>query len=202
MMYVGHIESEGVSLLRNGCHPYDTQFWPVIQHGKQLLRRARRMLSHALTLTLTMDLPAELIDHIFSYLQTDIPSLKACSEAHPLYSSLAERHIYARIVSESGYCNDILENPRLLYYPRTLEIRFTRKPLVISIISLIPRMANLVSQDLPAVSVADLNFSQHLGTASSNRPYKNFTFSILYMVYHFLFSTMPGVSSSWRCSIA
>jgi len=90
-------------------------------------------------------LPAELIDHVFSFLQTDIPSLKACSKAHPLYSRLAERHIYAQIVTSEVF-KDILENPHLLDYPRTLEIRrFARNPLAIPIVSVIPRMANLIS---------------------------------------------------------
>jgi len=91
-------------------------------------------------------LPAELIDHIFSFLQEDTLALKACSKAHPLYSRLAERHIYTHIVSDSKVSNDILHNPHLLDYPRTLEIRsFTRSQLAIPFMSVIPQMSNLVS---------------------------------------------------------
>ncbi len=91
-------------------------------------------------------LPAELIDHIFSYLRKNISALKACSKAHPLYSRLAERHLYAHIIVDlrtKDVCN-LLENPRLLDYPRTLEIRY-RNPSPISIMPVIPRMTNLVS---------------------------------------------------------
>ena len=93
-------------------------------------------------------LPAELIDHIFSFLQEDTLALKACSKAHPLYSRLAERHLYTHIVSDSKVSNDILDNPHLLDYPSTLEIRshlFTRSQPAISFISVIPQMSNLVS---------------------------------------------------------
>jgi len=93
-------------------------------------------------------LPAELIDHIFSFLQEDTLALKACSKAHPLYSRLAERYLYAHIAIDSRTneaCNLILENPRLLDYPRTLEIRYIRNPPPISIMPVIPRMTNLVS---------------------------------------------------------
>jgi len=99
-----------------------------------------------------MRLPAEVTDHIFSFLRKDTLALKACSKAHPLYSRLAERYLYAHIVIDPRapeVCNLILENPRLLDYPRSLEIRsflnFTRNPLPISIMPMIPRMANLVS---------------------------------------------------------
>ena len=89
-------------------------------------------------------LPAELIDLIFSFLQGNTLALKACSKAHPLFSRLAERHIYAHIVSNSHVCQEIIENPHLLNYPRTLEMR-PRNPPLKFIMSVIPRMANLVS---------------------------------------------------------
>jgi hypothetical protein len=133
-----------------------------------------------------MMLPAELIDHIFSFLQKDISALKACSKAHPLYSRLAERHLYAHIViidpRAPEVCNLILENPRLLDYPRTLEILShfgsTRNPLAISIMPMIPRMANLVSLRISTHvrSTRERNFSQHLETSFSNHPFRNFTF--------------------------
>jgi len=96
-----------------------------------------------------LPLPAELIDHIFSFLQEYPSALKACSKALPLCSRLAERYLYANIVIDPqapDVSHLILKNPRLLGCPRTLEIRsHFDTPAPISIISAIPRMANLVS---------------------------------------------------------
>ena len=97
-----------------------------------------------------LPLPAELIDHIFSFLRKDPLALKACSKAHPLCSRLAERHLYAHIVVDPGapdVSNSILENLRLLNYPRTLQFisHFHTPMIMISIMSVIPRMVNLVS---------------------------------------------------------
>jgi len=103
------------------------------------------------TLTMLPALPAELVDHIFSFLpQEDTSALKACSKAHPLFSSLAERYLYKHVVIDkhSEVCNPVIKNPRLLDYPRTLEIFAyitDRNLLPIDIMSVIPRMANLVS---------------------------------------------------------
>src|SRR5258708_815332 len=96
-------------------------------------------------------LPPELIDHIFSFLQGDSLALKACSKVQPLFSRLAERHLYAHIVISPrapDVSNLIFENPHLLNYPRTLEINHhpnNQNPLAISIMQMIPRMTNLTS---------------------------------------------------------
>jgi len=98
-----------------------------------------------------MMLPAELIDQVFSFLQKDILALKACSKAHPLFSILAERHLYAHIVIDPDApetCDLILENPRLLDYPRTLQIRchdYTSSRNPMAIVPMIPQMSNLIS---------------------------------------------------------
>ena len=101
-----------------------------------------------------MVLPAELVDHIFSFLQKDIPALKACSKALPSYSRLAERYLYAHIELEQEVGNDILENPQLLVHLRTLEIRFSfsqsHKQMAISIMAIIPRMTNLILLSISA----------------------------------------------------
>ena len=96
-------------------------------------------------------LPPELIDYIFSFLRKDTLALKACSEAHPLYSRLSERHLYTDIVVDPPGVSELYkqfsENSRFLDYPRALEIR--RGPfenqLILSIMAMIPRMANLIS---------------------------------------------------------
>ena len=130
-------------------------------------------------------LPAELIDHIFSYLRKNISALKACSKAHPLYSRLAERHLYAHIIVDlrtKDVCN-LLENPRLLDYPRTLEIRY-RNPSPISIMPVIPRMTNLVS-----LKIGDLYlFGQRLEFFSALRIcFQQSSLQKLYLSHNFRF---------------
>ena len=113
-----------------------------------------------------MVLAAELVDHIFSFLQKDIPALKACSKVLPSYSRLAERYLYAHIELEQEVGNDILENPQLLVHPRTLEIRFRLLPshnkMAISIMAMIPRMTNLVSLSICATNCQEEEFSSIL----------------------------------------
>jgi hypothetical protein len=108
-----------------------------------------------------MLLPADVIDHIFSLLRGDRSTLKACSEAHSLYSILAERHLYADIVVQTKNPSAVFElfkklskNSHILDYARTLEIDSSQADLdsprldALSIISMIPRMANLISLTL------------------------------------------------------
>ena len=42
-------------------------------------------------------LPLEIIDHIFSFLQSDSLTLEKCSKAHPILSELVPKHLYANI---------------------------------------------------------------------------------------------------------
>jgi len=43
-------------------------------------------------------LPLEIIDHIFSFLQSDRSTLEKCSKAHPILSELVPKHLYANII--------------------------------------------------------------------------------------------------------
>ena len=104
-----------------------------------------------------MPLPAELIDHIFSFLRGDIPALRACS-THPFLSQIAERYLYADIavtldtMLDSALYERLSKNPHLLHYPRTLEIQansiLVPDLLLMSIVTMIPRMVNLTSLKL------------------------------------------------------
>src|SRR5438270_3827170 len=48
-------------------------------------------------------LPPEILDHIFDLLfHTDYKSLRACAEAHPFLSDLAERHLFSDIRVHCG----------------------------------------------------------------------------------------------------
>jgi len=107
-----------------------------------------------------MRLPAELIDHIFGFLTGDISALKSYSEAHPSISQLAERHLFTDIgvgTTDGFVVSEIYDKlsrePRLLHYPRTLTIfNDTRRPdsFLREMLTMIPRMANLVSLKLSA----------------------------------------------------
>jgi len=110
-------------------------------------------------------LPAELIDRIFSFLQGDTSALKACSSAHPVYSKLAERYLYADLqinpVAVSELHEQISKYPHLLTYPRTLQFFFDESVRSITMMSMIPRMSNLVSFTLcghPVWYVLDQSF--------------------------------------------
>jgi hypothetical protein len=106
-------------------------------------------------------LPHELIDHVFSLLRQDTSTLKACLEALPMYSRLAERHLFADIVVNPSTVSDLYKqlsgNPHILNYPRTFVFR--HRPLLhvpnpesddqaLSIMSMMPRMVNLTSLSL------------------------------------------------------
>ena len=80
-----------------------------------------------------------------------------------MFLRLAEPHLYADILvpinkdeAVAELCKLFSENPRMLYFPRTLEfsrssllLRFVDPaPDVLSIMSMVPRMANLISLTL------------------------------------------------------
>ncbi len=75
--------------------------------------------------------PTELVKHIFSFLWGEISAFKACSKAHPIFSSVAGPYLYADILINvrwndkdqmalSELCNQLSDNPHLLDFPRTL----------------------------------------------------------------------------------
>ena len=81
----------------------------------------------------SMAFPAEIFDHILSFLQSDPAALKSCSESHPSLSQLAEPHLYAHIFlrtdDQSDLCSkpanlaELLSNrPYIVHYIRSLEI--------------------------------------------------------------------------------
>ena len=78
-----------------------------------------------------MRLSIELLDHILSFLQSDV-SLKACCESHPLLSRLAERHLFAHVCIDdcvggltsrtSEFIRIIDRHPHIATYVRSIEI--------------------------------------------------------------------------------
>jgi len=82
-----------------------------------------------------MALPAEILDHILSFLGSDTAALKRCSESHPSLCQLAERYLYSRILLTTNNSSDELESsqpanligllfkrPYIVHYIRSLEI--------------------------------------------------------------------------------
>ncbi len=49
-----------------------------------------------------MALPADVLDYILSFLQSDTAALKACSQSHPFLSKLAERYLYVNVAVHDG----------------------------------------------------------------------------------------------------
>ena len=81
-----------------------------------------------------MDLPFDIVDHIFGFLRTHPTSLLACSKAHPDLSPIATRHFYYHTIVHTGLIgfthsleptcllNRIFETPRIGNHVRVLQI--------------------------------------------------------------------------------
>jgi len=74
-----------------------------------------------------MNLPFDILDHIFGFLITHPASLVACSEAHPVFSRMVEKYQYHRLTidleSTRGHLMKLLsDRPRIRNYVRVLRI--------------------------------------------------------------------------------
>jgi len=86
-----------------------------------------------------ISLPTEVLDYIFSFLESDFVALKACSLSHPFLSQIAERYLYATVnLQDDGFIGDtglrmfefnqlLLDRPRIGSYVRTVEVRIPHK---------------------------------------------------------------------------
>jgi len=84
-----------------------------------------------------MSLPDDVLDHILSFLQSDFHALKACSQSHPKFIPLVERHLYATVtlydnntISQNGlgtrqFISLLSDNPHIANYIRSLEVEVT-----------------------------------------------------------------------------
>ena len=80
-----------------------------------------------------MALPAELLDHILSLLQSDPEALKICSKSHPSLCQLAEPYLYSHILLKTDESDKwfnpanltelLSKRPYIVHYIRSLEIR-------------------------------------------------------------------------------
>jgi len=81
-----------------------------------------------------MEIPFDILDHIFSFLISHPASLVACSEAHHVFSRMAEKYRYYHIITHTGrtYFKYNLEpshltkllsdKPRIANYVRVLQV--------------------------------------------------------------------------------
>ena len=84
-----------------------------------------------------MSLPDDILDHILSFLQSDFPVLKACSQSDPKFIRLVERHLYAIVtlydndtISKNGlgtrqFVSLLSDNPHIANYIRSMEVEAT-----------------------------------------------------------------------------
>ena len=83
-------------------------------------------------MTISMALPAELLDHILSFLQSDPETLKSCSESHSPLSQLAEPYLYHHVLLKTDESEQLFKpenltellskRPYIAHYIRSLEI--------------------------------------------------------------------------------
>jgi len=84
-----------------------------------------------------MLLPTDVVDHILSFLQSDITTLETCSRSHPTLSKLSERYIYAKVTLHndkwivipdgltekiSKFAKIIAKNPNIAKHVRNLKV--------------------------------------------------------------------------------
>ena len=84
-------------------------------------------------------LPPEILDHVFSFLKSDLSALKASASAHSLLSKLVERHLYADITvcnleasdghsfSSTQLLKLLSDNPHIANYVYGLHILLTNR---------------------------------------------------------------------------
>jgi hypothetical protein len=116
-----------------------------------------------------MDLPADVVHYIFSFLREDLATLKACTQAHPLLSGLAEYHLYYKTTldikpgcnSDITQLSSLLEkNPRIRNGVRSLAINVSKElePLVSAQTPVIKEVSSILSH-LPGLNKVTLALS-------------------------------------------
>ena len=83
-----------------------------------------------------MSLSNDLVDHILSFLHSDLVTLKKCAQSHPMLSKLSERYIYADItlrddleytrvpcLPTSGFTKVLAKRPDVAKHVRSVTVR-------------------------------------------------------------------------------
>jgi len=122
-----------------------------------------------------MSLPADVLDYILSFLESDFVTLKACSLAHPFLSQIAERYLYSTLKLQHGgviactglqmseFNQFLLNTPRIGSFVRTVVVQIRPELLsdpvhissILQQLSLVKRVS-LIQQD----SRADLSWEK------------------------------------------
>ncbi len=145
--------------------------------------------------------PLEIIDNVFSFLQSDPTTLAICSRAHPNLSPLAERLLYADVVvfdNEGNIDNNkddrriflaselhrlLIDSPHIANYIRKLEIRLSSSDAA----GIAPILPMLLSLDGIFVTATFYGYWQSLSTdflnAFTNRLPSLKEVSIIYFDY-------------------
>jgi len=114
-----------------------------------------------------MRLSIELVDHIFSFLQSDPVSLQACRKSHPLLSQLAERYQFADVVlddfnfgftfkfafTSSKFTKIIQRHPHIATYIRSINMRLGVDKYSSELSSILPMMTLLNKVKLDGLSI-------------------------------------------------
>ena len=137
----------------------------------------------------SMELPFDILDHIFSFLRSDPKALFACSKAHPTLSQVVEKYRFHHIIIHTGVTDftysfkpfDLLRHlakaPRIVNYVAVLQIEFDHyqygyrmSPYLEEIASLLPMFPVLEAIMLPTPHSALLwqKFPQSFKTAVEN----------------------------------
>ena len=136
-----------------------------------------------------MELPFDILDHIFSFLKSHPKALLACSKAHPILSQTIERHRFHRIIIHTGtrvadyrygfkpsdLLKHVTETPRITKYVAILQIGSNDSneiaPYLEEIASLLPMFPLLECIVLPTHPKSALlwqNLPQSFRTAVEN----------------------------------
>ena len=109
------------------CNGYLTFWWKF--------PRSFLLQWHDMSPMLQISLPTEVLDYIFSFLESDSITLEACTRSHPFLSQFAERYLYSNITLQEYFSvvsdprevfefNQLLvHTPRIGSCVRTVEVR-------------------------------------------------------------------------------
>jgi len=97
-----------------------------------------------------MNLPFDILDHIFGFLITHPASLVACSEAHPVFSRMVEKYqYYCLTIDRESTCDHLTkllsDKPRIRNYVRVLRIEFDIEYRLIYFISIITHFERIAA---------------------------------------------------------
>ncbi|KAF8962965.1 hypothetical protein BDZ97DRAFT_1822349 [Flammula alnicola] len=78
-------------------------------------------------------LPVEILDHIFTFMRNDLPSLRACANVNQMFHDIVDKHFYHQVTLHNIQASDgqisppqlsklLVDSPHIAKYVRSLEI--------------------------------------------------------------------------------